>query len=953
MHVERTLRPLQACPMRATATPMEVTIEKRSVVDALRGNLKQVVAGLITGFEMIADATSFAALFTSVLSSHPVMAAGEDPGVMDALIKSGLFGLLVAQLAVTVGSNLSPHVVAIGWEAVPQMLTLAAYILDNVEVQGSDATGGDAANDLAYTAMLTVVACSVLINATTGIIMLVMGTAGLVELVSYIPETTITGLFACIGYQLFTLGFDLSTDSDASFNLAKPSSLEHLGDSRNWPRWLVGLLLGMALTVGARKIPERFSSLLIPMYYFACMVIFHVVFASLSWDLATSADKGWTVRHFDAQPVNTFVIKDFYEASRRIDWGVLLAAFPQILVVALIGPIFNTALNLPLLLQKLKQKTDPNKEFCVASVGHIIKALGCGVNSYISVSNTMEHRANGGTLRLSTLPCCLLYAFFFLCHPVIAVLRVVINPMLGGIYFFMGIDEMWNDFGPDTLQRLSIIDYAIMLAMLAIFIATGMNLLNPFILAVTVTVVRLLIESSSGRSFATHGVLTDVTCGRVRSGRDNLVFHNRVGESTYVFRLCGVLTFLRVKRMFSTIEDAISTHTGPKLVRILVDFEHVQSIDTSAAMALLSVLQDLAGDTMQLYFSGLVSGGRVHRMLKRQAADLLATGRLNAFTSFQVAVASIEAVGKHLEAVTALADASGRRGKYEKLSSKLKGVLEPVLSWITANKVEICPSGNYAFLLHFLFAGQVTRRQYAVNDQLCSDDSKTDGVWVLLSGEVVGCMAISEEVLRHGNVRIASMKLSDSAIPLTATRTSLAESSTQELSDMTRKISSHASGRLKSLSLNEASANDVGRAASRKVHFNPRRRFKGSQPEMHRHDVNDVVPVSRYGPGTIVGARGLLVGSNMLYEEALFAATAVDTLFISHAHMAEMRDRAASTPAYGDCVLALAEQCILHTTNPLLEYKRSHVCHQQLVQKVRVDKPVAGGSTDAIKPNAI
>ena len=179
-------------------------------------------------------------------------------------------------------------------------------------------------------------------------------------------------------------------------------------------------------------------------------------------------------------------------------------------------------------------------------------------------------------------------------------------------------------------------------------------------------------------------------------------------------------------------------------------------------------------------------------------------------------------------------------------------------------------------------------------------------------------MAISEEVLRHGNVRVASMKLSDSAIPLTATRTSLAESSTQELSDMTRKISSHASGRLKSLSLNEASANDVGRAASRKVHFNPRRRFKGSQPEMHRHDVNDVVPVSRYGPGTIVGARGLLVGSNMLYEEALFAATAVDTLFISHAHMAEMRDRAASTPAYGDCVLALAEQCILHTTNPLL-----------------------------------
>ena len=63
--------------------------------------------------------------------------------------------MLVAQLTVTVGSNLSPHVVAIGWEAVPQMLTLAAYILDNVEVQGSDATGGDAANDLVVSLMQT------------------------------------------------------------------------------------------------------------------------------------------------------------------------------------------------------------------------------------------------------------------------------------------------------------------------------------------------------------------------------------------------------------------------------------------------------------------------------------------------------------------------------------------------------------------------------------------------------------------------------------------------------------------------------------------------------------------------------------------------------------------------------------------------------------------------------
>ena len=238
---------------------LSTTVEMGRRCTALGPHYREVFAGLITGFEMIADAVSFSSLFYGYFHAEQV------PIAMDSLLKLCLVGLLIGQLSVSLFSRLSPHVIAVGWEAVPQMGNLIKRVLRTAtaaSVTGA-APGNGTLQQETMVKSVTALAALMVLNLLTAALMALIGAARLAALVSFIPETMITALFACIGYQLFTLGFDLATDSDASFNLSDVASLSALGEAHNWPRWLTALLLGILLVLGSHKVPERFASLFI------------------------------------------------------------------------------------------------------------------------------------------------------------------------------------------------------------------------------------------------------------------------------------------------------------------------------------------------------------------------------------------------------------------------------------------------------------------------------------------------------------------------------------------------------------------------------------------------------------------------------------------------------------------------------------------------------------------
>ena len=184
-----------------------------------------------------------------------------------------------------------------------------------------------------------------------------------------------------------------------------------------------------------------------------------------------------------------------------VDWGVLWNHIVPMLVAGIMGPLFNVAVNLPVLRSRTGVKIDLDKEFQIAGAAQCVTTIGLGFGSYLSVSNTLEHRANGGQKRASTMICVFAYALFLFVHPLHGIFQIIPFPMLGGVYFWMGIDELWNDLGPSTFVRLPLIDYCQIIFMLCIFIATGLNLLYPLGFGVLFSILNLSFQNVKASPF--------------------------------------------------------------------------------------------------------------------------------------------------------------------------------------------------------------------------------------------------------------------------------------------------------------------------------------------------------------------------------------------------------------------------------------------------------------------
>ena len=833
---------------------------------SVKALFKEVGAGCVTGAEMVVDAASLAALFAGAIGDNGV----DD---IDTPLKAALVSLFVHQFLLSAFSQLNPHVVAVGWEAVPLLLAMVDKIF-NTELDGDSAFLDEqmAAGATEAQAQLVLVAkknatgciALLLMNALAGAVMLVLGQARLAGMVSFIPETTLIGIFGCIGYQLFTLGFDLSTDGDSAFDLVHvggSSTWEALGEERNWPRWLVGLSLGLLLFAGSKKLPERFGSLLIPGYYGAFLVLFHVIFAGMGWSLSKSAEEGWSFRHFA-----TGHIWDTYDTLfsnlSDFDGDLLMSVLPDIIMIAIIGPVLNTAVNLPLLSLKLKKKADTDFEFKLGGMGHVLTGGLFGYSAYISVSNTCEHRMNGGTTRLSTFVCVGMYASFLLFHWLLGVTNVMVNPMLGGIYFFMGIDELVNDYGMDTLRRLSKMEYGVMIVMLVVFVATGMNMLAPFLIGIAYAVFALVLQSAKSRIILAQGTLAELPPAIAFSSREGLwlgVHH----QSTYVLQLCGVIGFHQTKavgKAFQVVFDLqADTAPRPKLRRCIIDAEHVESFDNSAAMGFIGLCDSLVADhgLKIVYISGLVEGSSLTQVLRRHAEAQLADGTIKAVGSFQAAVQDI-----HSHNAPFYFPAPFKPGS---VGARLP-LLAAMLHWIHLNR----PTSRCGALLHFLFSGQCRLLRYPNGAKLHADEA---GVWLLLEGEAVGVksQAISQEP-------VAAVE------PLPPPPTA----KVVRLQSSARRIVQALSRRAPSSSADAPTPPP------------------GSTTRVRR------VPTISYRRGTIVGAAGVLgqgPGGGGGADE-VYAQADVSSLFISTANIAAMRLAARDSPQLRDATDLLHELCL-------------------------------------------
>ena len=190
--------------------------EPEKVTSKLRANAGQIIAGIITSFEMLVDCAALASVLTlqsSALGSIQRISVV----TKGAVVMSGIFSLFVNQLFMNMFSKCEPYVVSLGWEAVPLFITLMRSVRKDVDAKNE---GRELEDHLGPT--ITAYTAVVLSGLLAGVLMMGLAKARLVGLFSFVPEVMLCGMYACIGWQLFTLGFDLSTDGGAALYLDQP-----------------------------------------------------------------------------------------------------------------------------------------------------------------------------------------------------------------------------------------------------------------------------------------------------------------------------------------------------------------------------------------------------------------------------------------------------------------------------------------------------------------------------------------------------------------------------------------------------------------------------------------------------------------------------------------------------------------------------------------------------------
>ena len=141
------------------------------------------------------------------------------PQLTEFGLLSGMTGYFVNQLVAGAVSDLRPHIVSLSWEIMP-------LLQHAVKQMGPVAEGKDE--------VFTVLAINSMVPIAAGVFMCILGQARLVRTMLYMPAPVLSGIFACVGYSMWALGFDLATNGQVSFELSEPETLVDLQLPAMW-----------------------------------------------------------------------------------------------------------------------------------------------------------------------------------------------------------------------------------------------------------------------------------------------------------------------------------------------------------------------------------------------------------------------------------------------------------------------------------------------------------------------------------------------------------------------------------------------------------------------------------------------------------------------------------------------------------------------------------------------
>jgi SulP family sulfate permease len=482
---------------------------------------------------------------------------------------------------------------------------VAFVVAEEATILGAMATTIDesmSANATDADILTTIIAAIALATLLTGIFLFILGKFRLGELIRFLPYPVIGGFLAGLGYLITNAGFRTLTNGKHSLLDVTP-----LFQPDTLLRWAPAMVLAIILLAVTRR---SLHFLALPGIVVGAIGLFYLVLLITQTPVAQASKTGWLLGPFPAgsqwNPTN---LGSLWQAN----WSLV---FPQLGNIAVLMLI--TALSLLLVSSVLELVTerdiDLNQELRATGLGNILCGLLGGMVGSHAVSALLAEKM-GVRSRLVGIVIAFIYLGLALAG--LSLLTFFPRPVLGGLILFIGLDLLVLQLY-DGWFRLSKIDYAIVLVVMAIVVLFGF--VAGVVVGLVIAIIQFAINYSrisvsrytlSGSSISSH---------RKRPLNQERLLQNK-GDQIYLMTLQGFIFFGTANKLVNQVRKRVEAIDQQPPQFVVLDFHWVTGLDSSAISSFAKFKQFARKQEIQILFTDLLPA--LHKSLRQ--AGVLAT----------------------------------------------------------------------------------------------------------------------------------------------------------------------------------------------------------------------------------------------------------------------------------------------------------------------------------------
>jgi SulP family sulfate permease len=420
---------------------------------------------------------------------------------------------------------------------------------------------------------ITVVATIILTSIISGFFFVFIGGFKLSRFVRFIPYPVVGGFIAGTGLLLIKgaigvlLGF---TPSVANLNV--------LFKTENLLLWIPGVVFGILVLITSR----RFNHFLAyPALLVGTIVVFYISTGISGFGPNEMRQMGLLLGPFPHGAL--WKLPDF-SLLAQVDWKVIVSESSNIAAVAIIS-LISLLLNASALELIAQKDVDLDQELISTGMANIASALGGSPVGYHMLGVSSLAFRMGISSRLVSLFAASVTGITLLFGA--SLLSLIPKLIAGGLIFFVGLSFL-TEWLYDAWFQLPRIDYILVWVILIVVGAVGF--LEGVGTGIVIAVVLFVVN------YSRIDIIKDALTGTSYQSSTERPFEHRqlirqVGERIQILRLHGFIFFGTSQSLVNHINTRVKDTEREKLHYLILDFQHVTALDSSAVFSFIRLRQ--------------------------------------------------------------------------------------------------------------------------------------------------------------------------------------------------------------------------------------------------------------------------------------------------------------------------------------------------------------------------